>query len=108
MGADDDPLGLRTAADPTDIAENLISHCRRRLRITPSFAIVTGLGEGTQEVLPHPFTRNLNQPKVGDSGHSGAGLVSGHRFEQRVIHLVAILLTLHIDEIDDDDTTDPT
>ena len=47
VGADDNPLGLRAAADPTDIAENLIGYCRWRLRISPPFAIVTGLGEGT-------------------------------------------------------------
>src|SRR6185295_5444058 len=72
MGADDNPLRLWTAADPTHVAEYFIGHRRWRLRITPPFAIVTGLGERTQEVLPHPFTRNLDQPQVRDSGHSGA------------------------------------
>src|SRR5437879_490833 len=78
VGTDDDPLRLRTAADPTDVAEYLIGHRGRRLRIATPFAIVTGLGERTQEVLSHPFTRNLDQPQI---GYSGAGLVRRHRIE---------------------------
>src|SRR5262245_52195351 len=76
MGADDDPLWLRAAADPADIAEYLICYRSRRLRIASAFAIVTSFGKRPQEVLSHPFTRNLDQPKVRDSRHSGAGFIA--------------------------------
>src|SRR5512140_3081934 len=108
MGADDDPLRLRATADPADIAEYLIGHRGRRLRITPPFAIVTRLRERTQEILPYPLTRDLDQTQVGNSGHSGTGLVGRHRIEQRVVYLVAILFSLHVDKVDDDDAADPT
>src|SRR5437879_9085811 len=63
MGADDDPLRLGTAADPTDIPEYLVDHRGWRLRIAPPFAIVTRLGERTQEVLrSEEHTSELQSP----------------------------------------------
>ena len=107
MGADDDLLRLGTAADPTDIAKDFIDHRGGRLRIAPSFAIVAGFGERAQKVFAHPLTGNLDQSQIGNSGYPGAGLVGRHGIEQCVVHLIAILLPLHIDEVDDDDPADP-
>ena len=54
MGADDNPLRLWTAADPTDIAEYLIGYRGWRLRIAPPFAIVAGLGRANVGGLLSP------------------------------------------------------
>src|SRR4029453_4736899 len=75
----------------------------RRLDDTGALARRTGLHEERMQALPHPLARHLDQAELGDLEHVRAGLVVAQRPLERAEDLAAVVLTVHVDEVDDDD-----
>ena len=68
--------------------------------------IVADARERLDQPLGDPLAGHLDQSQLGDVEDLGAGLVPGQRVAQGRRHLVAVVLDLHVDEVDDDDAAD--
>src|SRR6059036_664787 len=106
MSADDDGPLIGRGRQPPDVAEQLVADRGRVLRVGAPLAVVTRLRERAVEVLPHAFPRHLHKAQLRDSQNSGAGLVVRERVVERLEHLLAVALALHVDKVNDDDAAD--
>ena len=64
------------------------------------------IGEVDQQSLADALAGHLHQAEIGDVEDLGAGLVAGQRGPERVDDLAAVVLDLHVDEVDHDDAAD--
>src|SRR3989442_7977127 len=86
-----------------DRAKDLLG--QRRLGLDDAAAPAGGAlhREERAEILAHTLARHLDQPELGDLQHVGARLVLREGALERLEDLLAVLLALHVDEVDDDD-----
>src|SRR6478736_9436812 len=73
---------------------------------SPAFAVGALVGEVDQQALADALAGHLHQTELGDVEDLGAGLVPGQRRAERLDDLPAVVLDLHVDEVDDDDPAD--
>src|ERR687898_180282 len=73
-----------------------------------ALAVGAAPGERLEQALADALAGHLAQPELRDLEHLGAGLVARQRVTEHSHDLVAVVLALHVDEIDDDDASDVT
>src|SRR3990172_7185001 len=89
-----------------EVAEYLVGD--RLLRFDDSLpgAVGASLRKRPDKTLPHAFARHLHQAELGYFADGRLAPVGAQRIDERLVHLLPVLLALHVDEIDDDDPAD--
>ena len=99
-------LELELARLAQDLAENLVAHRLRRLDEAAALAGWTRHAQHVFQALARALARHLDQAERRHRRDVVLGVVAGQRFLQRLQHLLAVLLLLHVDEVDDDDAAE--
>ena len=69
-------------------------------------ARLTSVGKCSEQPFTDAFAGHLNETEFRDVEHLGSSLVSRECPAECIDHLAAVLLDLHVDEVDHDDAAD--
>src|SRR5256885_1224707 len=99
---------LRGGHHFAQLAADLHAHGLRRKHPAAALTVWTRHPQDLLQVLVHALTGNFHQPQAGQVDDVELGAVAAHRLVQCRQHLLTVLLSLHVDEVDKDDTADVT
>src|SRR5690606_15769419 len=89
-----------------DLAQDLVAHCARGLDLALALAGRAGFEQQVRQRLAGALARHLDQAERREAVDARLGAVAGQRLAQFLKHLLAVLATRHVDEIDDDDAAE--
>ena len=89
-----------------DFAEDLVADGFGGFDRAATVADTAGLAENVFQAFARALARHFDQPERGNLADLGLGMILVEIFLQRPEHLALVILVLHVDEVDDDDTAE--
>src|SRR5262245_56213224 len=96
-------MPVQIGSDLLHLAENLVADRRARLDHAGARAVGARLGEHALEALLHALARDDDQAEVRHLERLGGRAIFLQLLLHRLKHLLAVLLFLHVDQIEHDD-----
>src|SRR6185437_4300882 len=101
-----DPILTERVSITAQLAQDFVANGRLRLDVALALAVRARLGQHAPERLARALARHLDDAELRDLGDVGLGLVGLERLFERAHHLLAVLIAIHVDEVDDDHAAD--
>src|SRR5207302_239552 len=90
----------------TSVAESLRARMSRASCLAAPAAGGAGLAQHVRERLARALAGHLHQSERGEAVHRHAGAVARERLPEFLEHRGAMLVALHVDEVEDDDAAE--
>src|SRR5881394_919633 len=89
-----------------DLAQDLVADRVGGFHLAATAAGRTGLAQNVGERLARALARHLDEPEAGEAVDGDARAVAGERALEFLEHRRAVLLALHVDEVEHDDAAE--